>query len=258
MSRRKRTLVETRRGRHTHSLPLSAFPGTSPIAVAATLTAAAIRCAADGSELMNGLQPEDLRVKICRGTPDSLVIFLVDASDSMSSGAVARMTAAKGAVMALLTTAYQKRDKVALIAFRDKNAEILLSPTASISLARDRLRELPTGGTTPLADALIKARQMVSTARSRDPRIRPVLVLISDGEATVPHQQDRDPVEECLELAAAMRSDGMRVLAFDTKPDAWFLREKTEMRRLAEAIGGTYRCLSYTGAARIIDAVLDQ
>jgi len=173
----------------------------------------------------------------------------------MGKGARARMEAAKGAVMALLTTAYQRRDRIALIAFQDRSASVLLPPTSSVALAQQRLRELPTGGATPLGDALVKTRELVRSARLKTPGIDPVVVLISDGEATVPVTPGGDAFAEALALARALVPERIHIVAVDTKPDAWFAKDATEMRQLADAMHASYVCLHRVRAQSVLDAV---
>ena len=95
------------------------------------------------------LRREDLRENLREGREGNLVLFVVDASGSMA--ARRRMAAVKGAVLSLLTDAYQRRDKVGLVSFRGEEARVLLHPTSGAELAASRLGELPTGGRTPLA-----------------------------------------------------------------------------------------------------------
>ena len=109
------------------------------------------------------------------------MLFVVDASGSMA--ARARMTEVKGAVLGLLLDAYQRRDKVGLITFRDKGAELVLPPTSSVENAARRLDAIQTGGRTPLAAGLAKAVQVINTERLRDPLRRPLVLLITDGRA---------------------------------------------------------------------------
>jgi magnesium chelatase subunit D len=125
----------------------------------------------------------DLRVKIRRARTGNLILFVVDASGSM--GARRRMIAVKGAVLSLLLDAYQKRDRVGLIAFRGLGAEVLVPPTNSVELAEQRLRQMPTGGRTPLAAALQLAERVLVGHLQRDAALTPLLVLITDGRPNV-------------------------------------------------------------------------
>ncbi|WP_092202515.1 putative cobaltochelatase [Blastococcus tunisiensis] len=128
------------------------------------------------------IQREDLRQSTLEGREGNLVLFVVDASGSMSSRA--RMGAVKGAVLSLLLDAYQRRDKVGLITFRGSNAEVALPPTWSVEAAAARLTDLPTGGRTPLAAGLLRAHELLRVERVRDPQRRPLLVVVTDGRAT--------------------------------------------------------------------------
>ena len=125
----------------------------------------------------------DVREKVRESKTGSLVLFVVDASGSMA--AQRRMVAVKGAVLSLLIDAYQRRDRVGLIAFRGTEAELLLPPTSSVELARIRLAEMPTGGRTPLSRGLYVALQVFEAERLKDAEVLPLMVLISDGRANV-------------------------------------------------------------------------
>jgi magnesium chelatase subunit D len=124
----------------------------------------------------------DLRQAALEGREGNLVLFVVDASGSM--GSRARMGAVKGAVLSLLLDAYQRRDKVGLVTFRGSDAELALPPTWSVEAAAARLTDLPTGGRTPLAAGLLRAHELLRIERVRDPRRRPLLVVVTDGRAT--------------------------------------------------------------------------
>ncbi|MDG4810312.1 magnesium chelatase subunit D family protein [Micromonospora sp. WMMD1120] len=136
------------------------------------------------------LRPEDLREAVREGREGNLVLFVVDASGSM--GARQRMVTVKDAVLALLTDAYQRRDKVAVIAFRGADARTLLPATSSVLAASTRLAELPTGGRTPLAEGLLAAVDLLRVERLRDPKRRPLVLIVTDGRATAgPRPLDR-------------------------------------------------------------------
>ena len=145
----------------------------------ATLLAAANRRVDAGP-----LRPEaeDIRRAARIGREGNLVIFVVDASGSMA--ARDRMAAVTGAALSLLRDAYQRRDKVAVITFRSTGARLVLPPTASAYTASRRLHRLDTGGTTPLAEGLLAARDVVIRERARDRTRRPLVVVLTDGRAT--------------------------------------------------------------------------
>ena len=128
------------------------------------------------------LRPGDLREAVREGREGNLVLFVVDASGSMA--ARSRMGAVKGAVLSLLTDAYQRRDKVALVSFRGAGAELVLPPTSSVDAAAVRLQALPTGGRTPLSAGLLRAAEVLRVEQVRDPARRALVVVVTDGRHT--------------------------------------------------------------------------
>ena len=128
------------------------------------------------------LRPEDIRTAVREGHEANLIVFCVDASGSMA--ARKRMAQVKTAILSLLLDAYRRRDKVALITFRGAAAELTLPATRSVDIAAARLNDLPAGGRTPLAEGLLEAAKLVQRHRVSDPRLRPLLVLVTDGRAT--------------------------------------------------------------------------
>jgi magnesium chelatase subunit D len=126
--------------------------------------------------------PRDLRESVHVGREANLVLFVVDASGSMA--ARKRMTLVKTAVLSLLRDAYQRRDRIGMITFRGTDAEVVLPPTSSHEVGVQRLAALRTGGRTPLAAGLRAAVATIATERRRDPRRRPLLVIVTDGRTT--------------------------------------------------------------------------
>ena len=185
---------------------------TLDLAIEATIRAAAIDAltgaAAEAARL--SVRPDHWRHKQRRIRTRNLVLLLVDASGSMA--ALDRMKAAKGAVCSLLEDAYQRRDVVALVAFRGSTAEELLPPTRSPVFAYRRLAELATGGRTPLAEGLKRARQIIERQERKGERAQPFLVVVTDGRATVP---ETGAFEAALAEAAHLRSMRVRGLLID-------------------------------------------
>jgi magnesium chelatase subunit D len=175
------------------------------------------------------LEPRDLRRKV-RQTPERwCTLFVVDASGSMA--ARRRMATAKGAVLALLLDAYQRRNTVGLVAFRGASAALLLPPTNSPDLAYARLRDLPTGGRTPLAAALDLAHATLARQAARG-----LVVLVSDGRANVA-AHGGEPRQEALAAARALRAAHVAVLVVDAEQGPVQLGLA---RGVCEAAGGRY------------------
>ena len=176
----RRSSAEGSSGRLTGDRTPEGRPGS--IHLMATLRAAAPYQISRGRVSRLELRGSDLREAVREGREGNLVLFCVDASGSMA--ARRRMSAVKGAVLSLLTDAYQRRDKVGLIVFRGHEATLVLPPTSSVDAAARRMTELPTGGRTPLAAGLNRCADLLAVERVRDPRRRPLLVVVTDGKAT--------------------------------------------------------------------------
>jgi magnesium chelatase subunit D len=222
------------------------------VAVTATVAAAATR---QGGGTTLAIEDGDLREAVRQERTANLVVLAVDASGSM--GANGRMAAAKGAVLALLTDAYQRRDRVALVTFRGDSAEIALRPTGSTEVAQARLSELPTGGRTPLAAGIETALGLVRTATHG--AYRPLLVVVSDGRATAA-TGDVDPVRASLQAAEAVRRQGVSAVVVDAEGAMVSNGAPAGIRLglarpLAEAMGARYLTVDDLSAETVVDAV---
>jgi magnesium chelatase subunit D len=245
-----RGMVEGTRGRHIRSN--SGDPRRARIDVSATLRAAApwqpMRKQTQQFDRI-ALRADDVRVKRYKSKAGVLFCFVVDASGSM---ALNRMRQAKGAVQHLLQQAYVHRDRVALLAFRGSECEMLLPPSQSVELARRSLDVLPTGGTTPLAAALLGTIEVARQARTRG-IMQCVALFLTDGRGNAPYQRGVDIAEEIAILANAVANEGVKSVVIDTQRN---YLSRGEGRKLAGQLRGEYIYLPQANGGEIANVAV--
>jgi len=126
--------------------------------------------------------PHDLRRWLRRGRESNLVILLLDTSGSMA--ARRRSATVSTVALSLLRDSYRRRDRIALLTFRGREATVVVPPTRSVGLAARRLGTLPVGGQTPLAAGLEAVGELIRREHWREPDRRPLLIVVTDGRAT--------------------------------------------------------------------------
>lgn len=232
--RRRRTNSGSNKGRYA-AFSMEKRKGQSDLALDATLRAAApYQNQREKHDCAVALLEQDFRYKRRESHAGATIVFVVDASGSM--GAAKRMKESKEAILSMLMDSYQKRDKIGLIAFRQKEAQVLLGITSSVDLAQKELQSLPTGGRTPLADGLYKAWLLLQARKRKDPEMLPLVVLVTDGRANSALWSD-DPVEDALKAAHLLASDHVPAIVVDTENDfiSFHLAQ-----RIAEAMDASY------------------
>jgi magnesium chelatase subunit D len=243
--RRSRAITET--GRRIGAAPRTGQGGS--IHLTETIRAAAPHQLARGrAPGARGLafRASDLRLAIKEGHESNLILFCVDASGSMA--ARKRMEQVKTAILSLLMDAYQRRDKVGLITFRADGAELALPPTGSIDIAAARLADLPAGGRTPLAEALLKTADVLRLERVRDPRRRPLLVVITDGRATY----GENALARAHQVAAHLGATGVASLVIDCETGTFRMGLA---HQLADHLLAEYVPLGEVSASALTDVV---
>ena len=192
--------------------------------------------------------PSDIHLKRFETRTERVLIFLVDAS---GSAAHARLNEAKGAVEHLLARAYASRDRVALIGFRNQEAEVLLPPNRSLLLAKRRLSALPGGGATPLAHGLQSGAEMAWRAQKQG--LTPTLVLLTDGRANVALDGDQNrqrAMQDAEHMADFLRMAQVQALVLDTA-----IRPQKPLIKLAHRMGATHIALPRASSAGMSQAI---
>jgi len=255
--RRTTTTTDNKTGRYVRA---TAVRQNNDLAFDATLRAAApYQRRRPASRLAVKIQESDIREKIRQKKTSNLLLFLVDASGSMGTRL---MSETKGAILALLLEAYQKRDKVGLIAFKGIDAEVLLPPTNSIEIAKKLLEELPTGGKTPLGEGLLTAYQLLKGQLRQDPNLLPLMVIVTDGRANVGLFRDKfydgpqfgEIYREIYKICDLFRQEHqIRSLVIDAEEKRMgsFGRSK----KLAEALEAKYYILEEIASQDIVKTI---
>ena len=177
------------------------------------------------------IQPSDLQQKVRVRKAANLIMFVVDASWSMA--VAERMSATKGAILSLLTDAYQRRDRVGLVVFQKDRALTVLPPTNSIQLAQKALSDIPVGGKTPLSAGLTLAMETLQRERTIHPEVLPLMILLTDGAGNV-SMGELPPQEEALLVADRIRESDLRAVVINMEHAAF---DQGLANSLAERLG---------------------
>ena len=234
--RRVRSLSSRRRGKYSRARLAAHAP--VDVAADATVRAAAIRSGRAGEQRIR-VGPDDLRRKVRTHRSPFAVCFVVD--NSYSVHAERMVEKVKGLTRELLEDAAHRGDRVALVAFKSgvPEATVALPLTRSLSLANARLADVPLSGRTPLADALRRAGRLLRQEVTKHRNVVPLVVCVTDGLPTAPLAPGRDPLEDALAEAAALRRFGVLFVAADTsRPGRGPYAPQGACEELAHAAGG--------------------
>ena len=217
--RRSQTRTNRKRGRYVMARPANGK--TDDIAFDATIRAAAPyqkRRKEQRKRVAFAIQSSDFQRKIRVKKAANLVLFVVDASWSMA--VAERMAATKGAILSLLTDAYQRRDRVGLVVFQKDRATLVLPPTNSTQLAQRALVDIPVGGKTPLSAGLFMAYQVIRKERILHTDVMPLIILLTDGAGNV-SMSNMPPQEESHRIAERIASDEIRSIVVNMEHAAF-------------------------------------
>lgn len=254
--RRSTTRTDRKRGRYIRAVP--AGNKTSDIAFDATLRAAAVYQQERAQQkeetgMAYALRKSDLQRKVRVKKAGNLILFSVDASWSMAVSE--RMQATKGAIMSLLTDAYQRRDRVGLVVFQKDRASLVLPPTNSVTLAKEAMQDIPVGGKTPLSAGLLLSYETIRREQQNNPDIMPMLILLTDGAGNVSMTERLSPQDEAHQIAHLIREADIRTVTINMEHVAF---DQGLAQRLADQLGGPCYTLSQIRADNLIQTVRNE
>ena len=183
------------------------------------------------AQIAFAINREDLQRKIRVRKAANLILFVVDASWSMA--VAERMSATKGAIMSLLTDAYQRRDRVGLIVFQKNQSRLILPPTSSVLLAQKAMADIPVGGKTPLSAGLAMAHKILVQEKRLHPDVMPLMIVLTDGAGNV-SMTDLPPQEEAYRIAEKIHDESIRSVVINMEHAAF---DQGLARKLAEHLG---------------------
>jgi magnesium chelatase subunit D len=251
--RRSRTRTDRKSGRYIQARPSNGDP--YDLAFDATMRAAAPYQKQRGEQRKRvafAIQSSDFQRKIRVKRTSNLILFVVDASWSMA--VAERMAATKGAILSLLTDAYQRRDRVGLVVFQKNRATLILPPTNSVQLAQRALADIPVGGKTPLSAGLFMAHQVIKKEQIVHPDVNPLMMLLTDGAGNV-SMTNLPPQEEAHRLADLIAAENIRSLVINMEHIAF---DQGLAQALAEHLKAPCYALSELKAETLYQAVRDE
>lgn len=233
-----------RRGRYVRAAPPGAGEEDFEVAVDATITARALeRTARAGGQ--SGAEAAAVRKKVRRRPGGRLVVFLVDASESMAGRF--QLAAAREAAVGVLRSDKTGHDRVAIVSFQERSARVLLNPTRSSVRAARALTAVNAAGSTPLAAGLAEAARLIRFDAMRSGQTARVLIVLSDGRGNVPLREGGDAARDVERTAGEVARAATRSFVIDTAPAE---QSHFEMETLARHLQGSYHWIGSTGPGR--------
>lgn len=200
------------------------------------------------------IEREDIREKVRQKKVSNLITFVVDTSGSM--GANQRMIETKGAIMSLLKQSYVKRDKIALVAFRNDKAEVILPPTTSVERGYKLLKNMETGGKTPLNSGISKGYEIIKKELRKNPNILPLMIIITDGKGNISLDKSLKPKQELLKIAKLVKEQNkINSIVIDIEKSG--LMSFKIAKELAKNIGAEYVKIDDLKSQSIINSIND-
>jgi magnesium chelatase subunit D len=248
--RRTQTHTDRKRGRYIRARPASGK--SNDLAFDATLRAAAPHQKERREQRRRvafAIQSTDFQTKVRVRKASNLILFVVDASWSMA--VAERMSATKGAILSLLTDAYQRRDRVGLVVFQKDRALTVLPPTNSVQLAQKALSDIPVGGKTPLSAGLQLALETFLQEKQLHPDVMPLMIILTDGAGNV-SMGPLGPQEEAHRVAERIRETGVRAVVINMEHAAF---DQGLAQGLADHLGGPCYTLSQLKAEHLYHTV---
>jgi magnesium chelatase subunit D len=250
--RRSQTKTDRKRG-HYIQARLPKKDRVTDLAFDATLRAAApYQKERARDDVALALEKQDLREKVRVRRSANLILFVVDASWSMAVSE--RMEATKGAIMSLLTDAYQRRDRVGLIVFNKNDSNLILPPTNSVLLAKQALQNIAVGGKTPLSAGLLMAHEVLRKEAYTHPDVMPLMILLTDGAGNV-SLTNLPPQEEAHRIATMIQEEGVRSVVINMEHAAF---DQGLAQRLADQLDAPCHTLAELKADALYRAVLNE
>jgi Mg-chelatase subunit ChlD len=253
--RRSTTKTKRKRGRYIQARHSPGDP--RDLAFDATLRAAAPhqkeRKASEPDGPALAVRPDDYQKKVRVRKAANLILFVMDASWSMA--VAERMQATKGAIMSLLSDAYERRDRVGLVVFQKNDAHLVLTPTNSVELAQQALADIPVGGKTPLSAGLMLAQRTISQETRLRPELTPLMILLTDGAGNVSLTDNLPPQEEAYRIADMIREDDVRSVVINMEHVAF---DQGLAQALADRLDGPCYTLPELKADALVRTVQDE
>ncbi|MDR3063653.1 MAG: VWA domain-containing protein, partial [Methanobrevibacter sp.] len=136
----------------------------------------------NGKKAKITVSKEDLREKVRKHKARGSIALVIDMSGSMVSEK--KINRIKSILDLIVKNTIKYKDKLSVIGFKGKDAEIIIPNTKHPSSFLSKLDTITVGGTTPIAIGLKRGMEVLK----KDIRLKeyvPMLILLSDGRPNV-------------------------------------------------------------------------